>query len=60
MKKYQMCVRLSYYAYVEVDALDEFGAKDQGIRQAWREMREGGTNWGEEPEISELTEGEVQ
>ena len=38
MKRYQMQVRLSYYAWVDVEASDEHSAKDQALRKAWREM----------------------
>ena len=54
MKRYQMQVRLSYYAWVDVEALSEHSAKDNGIRQAWREMDKGTGSWGEEPEVLEL------
>lgn len=56
MKRYQMQVRLSYYAWVEVEAETEHAAKDQATRKAWREMdRQNGT-WGEEPEVVNMTE----
>ena len=62
MNRYQMQVRLSYYAWVDVEASDEASAKDQGIRKAWRELDRGYGCWGEEPEVLELTEmkGETQ
>ena len=58
MKRYQMQVRLSYYAWVDVEATSEHSAKDQGIRQAWREMDKGTGVWGEEPEVLEFMEME--
>ena len=59
MKKYTAQVRMSYYAWVEVEAQDEHAAKDQGIRKAWRELDKGYGCWGEEPEVLDLAEGEM-
>ena len=58
MKKYQMQVRLSYYVWVNVEAVDEHSAKDQAIRKAWREMDKQSGVWGEEPEVVNFSEGE--
>lgn len=51
MKKYQMRVRLSYYVWVEVEAEDDYSARNQATRQAWREMDKQRGEWGEEPEV---------
>ena len=56
MKTYQVQVRLSYYAWVEVEAIDEHNAQDQAIRKAFFEMDRGNGSWGEEPEVMELVE----
>jgi hypothetical protein len=58
--KFTARVRLSYYAYVEVDAEDEDIAYDKAIRKAWRMQERGEGVWGEEPEVYDLTEGEMQ
>jgi hypothetical protein len=58
MKKYQMQVRLSYYVWVDVEAVDEHSARDQGIRKAHSEMDKGHGCWGEEPEVVNFNEGE--
>jgi hypothetical protein len=59
MKKYQVRVKLSYYAWVEVDAVDEESAQDQAVRKAWRAQANGEGYWGEEPSVLEIQEGEV-
>jgi hypothetical protein len=58
MKKYQMHVRLSYYVWVEVEAMEEEYAREQGIRKAFREMDKGHGSWGEEPEVTDFSEME--
>jgi len=61
MKKYQVQVKMSYYAWVEVEAENEDSAKRQGLLKAWREQSLGrGGVWGEEPEVLELKEGESE
>jgi hypothetical protein len=51
---------LSYYAYVEVDAENADIAYDKAIREAWRMQERGEGVWGEEPEVYDLTEGEME
>ena len=63
MRKYQMQVRLSYYVWVDVEAEDDYSARDQAVRRAWREMDKQQGCWGEDPEVLDavvLTEGETQ
>jgi hypothetical protein len=60
MKKYQVQVKMSYYAWVEVEAENEDSAKSQALRKAWREQSLGHGVWGEEPEVLELKEGESE
>jgi hypothetical protein len=60
MKKFTVQVRMSYYAWIVVEAESEYSAKDQAIRQAWRAQDKGEGVWGEEPEVLTLIEGEVQ
>lgn len=57
MKTYEVQVKMSYYAWVTVDALSEDSAKSQAIRKAWREQSLGYGVWGEEPEVLEIKEG---
>ena len=59
MKRYKAQVKMSYYVWVSVDALDEHSARDRAIRTAWRAQDEGYGVWGEEPEVIELKEGEA-
>ncbi len=60
MKKYQVQVKMSYYAWVDVDAENEDSAKSQALRKAWREQSLGYGAWGEEPEVLEIKEGESE
>ena len=63
MKKYQMQVRLSYYVWVDVEAEDDYSARTQAVRQAWREMDKQHGCWGEEPEVVDAIvqpQGEVK
>ena len=51
-ERYAVQVRLSYYANVEVEAEDEYDAKEQAIRKAhWAMDR--GDGWNDEVEIPE-------
>jgi tetrahydromethanopterin S-methyltransferase subunit A len=56
MKQYLVQVRLSYYAWVDVEALDQYQAEDKAIRKAWDAMGKGSGAWGEEPEVVHLEE----
>ena len=57
--RYFVQVRLSYYANVEVEAEDEYDAKEQAIRKAHWAMDRGDGCWGEEPSVTHITkEGE--
>ena len=56
MKAYQVQVRLSYYAYVEVEANDEHQAQAQALRKAHWAMDHGQGCWGEEPEVVSIDE----
>lgn len=58
MKKYQVRVKLSYYAWVEVEAETQDSAQDQALRKAWRAQANGDGYWGEEPSVLEIQEGE--
>jgi hypothetical protein len=60
MKKYQVQVKMSYYAWVDVEAENEDSARDQALRKAWRSQAHGDGCWGEEPEVLELKEGESE
>jgi hypothetical protein len=42
---------MSYYVWVEVEASNEFSAKDQALRRAHYEQAKGNGVWGEEPEV---------
>ena len=58
-ERYTVQVRLSYYASVEVEAENEYDAKQQAIRKAHWAMDRGNGCWGEEPSVVEITkEGE--
>ena len=57
MKQYTAQVRMSYYAWVVVEAESEHSAKEQALRQAWRMQERGEGVWGEEPEVLTLIEG---
>ena len=59
MKQYRVQVRLSYYAWVDVEANDEHQASDQAIRKAWHAMEKGSGAWGEEPRVMHLEETEA-
>ena len=56
MKAYQVQVRLSYYACVDVEADDEHQAHDRAIRRAHYAMEQGHGSWGEEPEVVSIDE----
>ena len=60
MKKYQVRVKLSYYAWVEVEAETQDSAQDQALRKAWRAQANGDGYWGEEPSVLEIQEGEAE
>ena len=45
MSKFTARVRLSYFAYVEVDAEDADIAYDKAIREAWRLQGKGEGVW---------------
>ena len=60
MSKFTARVRLSYFAYVEVDAEDADIAYDKAIREAWRMQEKGEGVWGEEPTVYDLIEGEME
>lgn len=50
MKQYSIEVRMSYFVWVDVEALDEHSARDQALRKAHREQELGRGTWGEEPQ----------
>lgn len=51
MKQYSIEVRMSYFVWVDVEALDEHSARDQALRKAHREQERGRGIWGEEPQV---------
>jgi hypothetical protein len=51
MNKYSAEVRMSYYVWVDVEAVDEYSAKAQALRGAHEEQKLGMGVWGEEPEV---------
>ena len=59
MNKYSAEVRLTYYVWVDVEASNEFSAKDQALRRAGREQSRGTGVWGEEPQVTVVIEGET-
>jgi hypothetical protein len=56
MKQYRVQVRLSYYAWVDVEALDQYQAEDQAIRKSWHALEKRSGVWGEEPKVVHLEE----
>jgi NADH:ubiquinone oxidoreductase subunit F (NADH-binding) len=51
MNKYSVEVRMSYYVWVDVEAVDEYSAKDRALRGAHEEQKLGMGVWGEEHQI---------
>ena len=58
MKKWKGLVCMPMWQEIEVEAMEEEYAREQGIRKAFREMDKGHGSWGEEPEVTDFSEME--